>query len=145
VVDDELDSDLKSNVTQPCCVRCGRELRSPRAQRVGYGPECWTAILTAHEDVYNDGDWSARQLGDALELIRDRGIILWHRGRNTVYRSVGSDGVDHYLTSVNVCNCPAGLQGNLCYHRAAVTTLLKSTEKARSKRRQQLRKNGLPA
>lgn len=141
---DELDPNLPTNVAQPCCVRCGRALRSARARRVGYGPECWTAILAAHEDVYNAGDWSARQTGDALELIRDKGIILWHRGRNVVYRSVATNGVDYYLTSINVCNCPAGLQGNLCYHRAAVATLLKSTEEARSKRRH-LRKNGIPA
>lgn len=134
---DDLDSDVPSNVKQPCCIRCARELRSLKSERRGYGHECWTAILAASRlPEVRDSEWTFKQLDDAIDLMREGGIILWRQTtRNLVYRSVAHDGITRYLTTVQVCSCPAGRWERACYHRLAVTILRLSVKTARSQRR----------
>lgn len=123
-----------NDATKPLCLRCGRPLQSERAQRMGYGPECWTAILAA----YNQTDlsrWSPGQADAALELIRDGGIVLIRDGDSYAYRSAASDGNAFYLTVTAACSCPAGQRELLCYHRCAVTILRASRETTRSRYR----------
>lgn len=118
----------------PLCVRCGRPLRSERAQRIGYGPECWSAILAASERV-DLSAWTVGQVTNALELIRDGGMVLIRDRDSFAYRSTASDGTTFYLTVTSACSCPAGQRENLCYHRAAVKILLASRDTARSQHR----------
>jgi hypothetical protein len=131
----ELDPDAPSDVKRPACIRCGRELVSLRSQRCGYGHECLTAILTASNQV-DMRDWTAEQVQSALTLLRDGGIVLWRQStRNLVYRSIATDGVTHYMTTIQACNCTAGRWERACYHRLAVTILQLSRETSRSRRR----------
>lgn len=118
-------------VAPPLCLRCGRELRSERARRAGYGPECWTAIMAASREA-DLSAWSPGQVDAALELIRDGGILLIRDPRSVAFRSAASDGVAFYLTVTAACSCPAGQREILCYHRAAVEILLASRETSRS-------------
>ena len=120
--------------TTGLCLRCGRPLSSARAQRAGYGPECWTAILTAFNQV-DLSAWTIAQQTNALELIRDGGIALIRDSDSFAYRSASSDGETFYLTVTAACSCPAGQRENLCYHRAAVKILLASRDTARSRHR----------
>jgi hypothetical protein len=134
----ELDPEAPSDVKQPVCIRCGRELISLRSKRYGYGHECLTAILAATRalHVHESDDWSWAQLDAAVELLRDRGMVLWRQStRNEVYRSIASDGVTTYLTTIQACNCPAGRWERMCYHRLAVKILQLSRELSRSQRR----------
>ena len=133
----ELDPEAPSDVARPACIRCGRELRSLRSQRNGYGHECWSAILAASRmPEIRNADWTFAQLDSAVELIRDGGIMLWRQStRNLVYRSVASDGVTAYLTTIQACNCTAGRWERSCYHRLAVAILQLSRETSRSRRR----------
>lgn len=121
-------------VTPPLCLRCGRTLQSERAQRLGYGPECWTAILAASELV-DLSAWSPSQVYMAMDLIRDGGIVLIRDPDSYAYRSASSDGTMFYLTVSAACSCPAGQHERLCYHRAAVTILRASRETTRSRYR----------
>lgn len=134
---DDLNPDVPSNVKQPCCIRCARELRSLKSERRSYGSECWTAILAASRlPEVRDSEWTFKQLDDAIDLMREGGIILWRQtSRNLVYRSVAHDGTMRYLTTVQACNCPAGRWERACYHRLAVTILRLSVKTARSQRR----------
>lgn len=116
------------------CLRCGRELHSERAQRAGYGPECWTAILAAYNQV-DLSTWSPGQADAALELIRDGGIVLIRDRDSYAYRSASSDGVAFYLTVSAACSCPAGQRELNCYHRAAVAILRASRNTTRSRHR----------
>lgn len=118
----------------PLCLRCGRELTSERARRAGYGPECWTAILAAYNQV-DLSTWSPGQAEAALELIRDGGIVLIRDPDSYAYRSVASDGAAFYLTVTAACSCPAGQRELLCYHRAAVAILRASRQTTRSRYR----------
>lgn len=118
----------------PLCLRCGRELRSTRAQRASYGPECWTAILAAYNQV-DLSTWSPSQAQAALELIRDGGIVLIRDSDSYAYRSTSTDGNGFYLTVSAACSCPAGQHERLCYHRAAVAILRASRETTRSRYR----------
>lgn len=120
-----------TNGTRPLCLRCGRELRSERAQRAGYGPECWTAILAASRQA-DLSAWSPQQAIDALELIRDGGIVLIRDPHSYAFRSTSTDGDTFYLTVTAACSCPAGQREVLCYHRAAVAILLMSRHTSRS-------------
>lgn len=133
----DLDPDAPSDVKQPCCIRCGRELVSLRSQRYGYGHECWSAILAASRmPEIRDAPWTFAQLDSALDLMREGGLVLWRQGtRNLVYRSVASDGVTRYLCTTQACNCPAGRWERACYHRLAATILQLSRETSRSRRR----------
>ena len=115
----------------PLCLRCGRALRSERARRAGYGPECWTAILAAHNQA-DLSTWSPGQVDAALELIRDGGIVLIRDPHSFAFRSVASDGAAFYLTVTAACSCPAGQREIACYHRAAVAILLASRLTSRS-------------
>lgn len=124
----EIDVDL------PLCVRCGRPLRSERAQRTGYGPECWTAILAAARWL-DLSAWSPGQVDAALELIRDGGMVLIRDRDSFAYRTAASDGAAFYLTVTAACSCPAGQRELLCYHRAAAQILLASRGTARSQHR----------
>src|SRR5690349_23165180 len=96
---DDLDPDVPTNVKQPVCIRCTRELRSLKSAPRHYGQECWTAILAASRlPEVRDSDWTFKQLDDAVDLMREGGILLWRQtSRNLVYRSVAHDGVTHYL------------------------------------------------
>lgn len=134
---DDLDPNVPSNVKQPVCIRCARELQSLQSASRRYGHECWTAILAASRlPEIRDSDWTFKQLDDAVDLMREGGILLWRQtSRNQVYRSVAHDGVTHYLTTVQACNCPAGRWERACYHRLAVTILRLSVKTARSQRR----------
>lgn len=134
---DLLDPDAPTNVRQPVCIRCARELHSLKSERRGYGHECWTAILAASRlPAIRSSDWTSKQLDDALDLMREGGILLWRQTtRNQVYRSVAHDGVTHYLTTAQACNCPAGRWERACYHRLAVTILGLSVKTSRSQRR----------
>lgn len=133
---DDLDPDVPSNVKQPVCIRCARELHSWDSQRRHYGQECWTAILAASRlPEVRDSDWTFKQLDDAVDLMREGGIVLWRQTRNQVYRSIAHDGVTYYLTTVQACNCPAGRWERTCYHRLAVAILQLSAKTARSQRR----------
>jgi hypothetical protein len=134
---DELDPDVPSDVKQPCCIRCARELHSLRSQRTSYGQECWSAILAASRlpDI-RDSDWTFSQLDSAIDLMREGGIVLWRQStRNLVYHSVAHDGGARYLTTIQACNCPAGRWERSCYHRLAVTILHLSRQTSRSRRR----------
>lgn len=131
----DLDADLPPEFTaSPLCLRCGRALHSERAQHLNYGPECWTAILTASKQA-DLSAWKPDQANKALELIRDGGIVLIHDDHSYAYRSSSSDGDAFYLTVTAACSCPAGQRELLCYHRAAVKILLHSIETTRSRRR----------
>jgi len=134
---DDLDPTVPSNVRQPVCIRCARELVSLRSQRAGYGHECWTAILAASRlPEIREARWSFEQLDSAIELMREGGIVLWRQTtRNVVYRSSAHDGETHYLTTKQACNCPAGRWERACYHRLAVVILNLSMTTSRSRRR----------
>lgn len=118
----------------PLCLRCGRELRSDRARRAGYGSECWTAITAAMKQADLTA-WTSQQVSDALELIRDGGIVLIRDPHSYAFRSTSSAGDAFYLTVTAACSCPAGQRELLCYHRAAVEILLTSRSTSRSCRR----------
>lgn len=120
--------------TPPLCLRCGRTLQSERAQRLGYGPECWTAILAAVQQV-DLSAWSRGQIHKALDVIRDGAIVLIRDDDSYAYRSASSDGTMFYLTVTAACSCPAGQRENLCYHRAAVKILRESRKTTRSRYR----------
>lgn len=122
------------NEEELLCVRCGRELRSERGQRVGYGPECWTAILTAARTIDLTA-WTLSQRIRAMELIRDGGLVLIRDRDSFAYRSISTDGNGSYLTVTVACSCPAGQREALCYHRAAVTILVASRRTSRSRTR----------
>jgi hypothetical protein len=101
------------------CGRCGRPLRSARSRKLGFGEACWTKVLAelrAGEDVF-----SARQLGDAREVIEQGGVIYYRRG---VYMVVSTDGTQVHRTTRDRCTCWAGLAGRLCYHTAAAVRAL---------------------
>jgi len=142
VPNDDLDPDVSANVAQPCCIRCGRELVSLRSQRLNYGHECWSAILAASRlPEIRESAWTFTQLDNAIDLMREGGIMLWRKSsRNLIYRSVATDGVTFYLTTVQACNCPAGRWERSCYHRLAVTILQLSIETARVRRQLERRK-----
>ena len=102
------------------CSRCGRKLTGERSRRLGRGPVCHARIMRAVRTLAESPNASARK---AAQLIEDDGIvpIASHGGR--VFRCVSSDGQRTYLTSVDGCNCSAGLHESLCYHRVAATVL----------------------
>lgn len=127
----DLGHDAPVDDPAPLCLRCGRPLRSDRARRAGYGPECWTAILAAFAQADLDA-WTPKQTTDALELIRDGGIVLIRDPDSYAFRSASSDGSAFYLTVTAACSCPAGQRELLCYHRAAVKILLTSRHTSRS-------------
>ena len=67
--------------------------------------------------------FTAAQGDKARLLIADDGIAP-HGDWDTVWDVVGSDGETKYVCSAGGCNCPAGLHGVRCYHRAAVVILM---------------------
>lgn len=102
------------------CSRCGRKLHGNRSRRLGRGPGCDARVMRAVRVLAASPNASARK---AAQLIEDGAIvpIASHGGR--VFRCVSSDGLRTYLTSVDGCNCSAGLHEHLCYHRVAATVL----------------------
>ena len=103
------------------CLRCGHKLRSASSIAAGYGPVCRARILLAAINEAVKG-FAAAQVDKARELIADGGLIP--TGRPGVFRAVSSKGDTAYLVHSAVCNCPAGLHGRACYHRAAASILV---------------------
>jgi hypothetical protein len=60
-------------------------------------------------------EFTARQIDQARELIEDGGVIP--TAMAAVVRTVSSDGLRVYLTTLNACTCPAA---KACFHRAAL-------------------------
>lgn len=116
---------LDTDIEQHYCLRCGRALQSDESRSRGYGEECWTTILAAAKQVDLTA-WRPQQVTDALELIRDGGILLIRDPSSFAFRTAASGGDAFYLTVTAACSCPAGQREILCYHRAAVMILLHS-------------------
>ncbi|MFD5631597.1 DUF6011 domain-containing protein, partial [Streptomyces sp. NPDC127072] len=47
------------------CLRCGRTLRSPKSQALGYGPKCAAKVRNAPVDT---SDYKPHQITSAREL-----------------------------------------------------------------------------
>lgn len=111
-------------ITKPAspirCLHCGRWLRTAKSIARGYGPKC-SAKVAASAQTLELADWKPAQIQSALELIEDAAIV---RLRRNIFKSVSSKGDAFYLTAPQACNCPAGLAGRMCYHRAAVEILI---------------------
>jgi hypothetical protein len=108
--------------TRSHCARCGRRLKSARSIARGYGTTC-AARISAATRVIDVTAWQPTQVDSARELIEDAAIVAVNT-RRSIFRSVASRGDAQYLTTPAGCNCPAGLRGRQCYHRAAVSILL---------------------
>jgi hypothetical protein len=103
-----------------CCLRCGRELRSPKSIADRYGRRCKQLVLAAARET-TPGDYSPAQIDKAREAIEQGGIVP--TSRPPLWTAVSSDGSTTYLVAVQGCTCPAGLKQRRCYHRAAVAIL----------------------
>lgn len=97
------------------CIRCRRALRN--ATPDGYGPTCRRRIHKAAREM---AEVTPHQVESAREALRD-GAVIPLRGR--VFLVVSTDGAQTYRTAVQACNCPAGLVGRMCWHRAAVAAV----------------------
>jgi hypothetical protein len=99
------------------CLRCGRRLISATGVAAGYGRYCARLVRVAAVTVELAGfAQTARE--KAAELIAAGGVVPARFPG--VFRTVSSSGNAYYLTHSSACNCPAGLNGLLCYHVAAV-------------------------
>ncbi len=101
------------------CHRCGRVIRSAASCARKYGSGCW-AIVRRAARFLNDhlAAFTARQVGQAVELIEDAAII--RADEDGVFYAVSSDGMEYYRATRETCTCPAGERGTDCYHEAAV-------------------------
>ncbi len=98
------------------CLRCGHKLHCVASRVRGYGRGCWLRIRRARK-LAALVNFTRAQIAAALELIEDGAIVrLYPAG---AYKAVSSDGETTYLTHTAGCNCPAGMAGRTCYHRAA--------------------------
>jgi hypothetical protein len=99
---------------------CGRTIRAKLSIARGYGPTCFARIRKAAEKIALV-DFKAEQVTKAREVIEQGGVVP--TSRRNVFQLASSKGDAVYLTAVQACNCPAGLKGRRCYHRAAVAIL----------------------
>ncbi len=99
------------------CLRCGWKLTAASSVAAGYGRCCARLVKVAAMTAELAGfAQTARE--KAVELIAAGGVVP--AGFPGVFRTVSSSGQARYLTHSAACNCPAGLNGRLCYHVAAV-------------------------
>jgi len=114
------DATTASSETGHRCLACGRKLTVTTAP---YGPACARKIRQAAARV--TAGCTAAQRDDAAELIADGGIVpVRETAKNgTLYQTVSSGGTEVHLTTVNGCNCTAGLRGRHCYHVLAARIL----------------------
>jgi len=103
------------------CLRCGRKLTAQASISRQYGRGCRARIRAAAlaEAVR---DFTADQVGKALELIADGGLVP--TGRPGVYRAVSSKGDESYLCHSQACVCAGGRHHGRCYHRAGVRMIM---------------------
>ena len=107
------------------CRRCGRGLRAEASIARGYGRTCDRKrrpaidVIEAAAEVLHA---PAAAIEKANDLIADGAIVPALDGRRA-YHVVSSNGVDIYTTTPDVCTCPAGCNGRMCYHRVAALAL----------------------
>ncbi len=99
------------------CLRCGRRVTAVNNIAAGYGRCCGRKIRAVIASAQT-GEFTSAQHDKAAELIAAGGVVPARFPG--VYRTVSSAGDAYYLTHSVACNCPAGLNGRLCYHIAAV-------------------------
>jgi hypothetical protein len=99
------------------CLRCGLKLSAASSIATGYGWYCARLVRLAARTVELAG-FARTARENAVELIAAGGVVP--AGFPGVFRTVSSSGDAYYLTHSAACNCPAGLNGRLCYHVAAV-------------------------
>lgn len=99
------------------CLRCGRRITAASSIAAGYSRHCSRKIRAAIASV-ETAEFTPAQRDKAAELIAVGGVVPARLPG--VYRTVSSAGDAFYLTHSAACNCPAGLNGRLCYHVAAV-------------------------
>lgn len=100
------------------CTRCGRTLTAEESIRRGYGPVCGKKIRAALREL---PIFKPEQVDKAEELIEDGGIV---QIRETVFRTVSTNGAEIYLSHPTNCTCPAGRNGRTCYHQIAASIML---------------------
>jgi hypothetical protein len=88
------------------CLRCHRVLRCESSKRAGYGRWCRAKIRAAIMAEVIKG-FTEAQVEAARELIEDGALVPLRRG---VFRVVSTDGLRHYLTHSQGCNCPFGIR-----------------------------------
>lgn len=104
----------KERVTR--CVICGR--------LVGNGDLPIGRVCKSRLRSVDVSDAKPFQIDKALDLIVDRAIVRTRiRYVLPVFRCTSSDGARTYLVVPTACTCPAGLVGQLCYHRIAARML----------------------
>lgn len=110
--------------TQPArCRKCRRPLRTAESVARGIGPTCLRHART--EALRLLADYTAEQIGNALELITDGGLV--QTGRAGVWNAVSSKGDEVYLVHVRACNCTGGRRSRkACYHTAAIRMLTRT-------------------
>jgi hypothetical protein len=113
-------TEASDQVTTANCLRCGRTLRAAQSVSRGYGRTCRSLVRKAAEALALV-DFKAEQVTKAREVIEQGGVVP--TSRRNVFQLASSKGDAVYLTAVQACNCPAGLKGRRCYHRAAVAIL----------------------
>lgn len=107
---------------QDICGRCGRELRSLRSRKLGFGETCWrkmraaVAVLRSEIDEQKIGAFTPKQIDSAEEIIEIGGVV--HVGDDT-FQMISTDGLALFTTTLFTCNCEAGERGTECYHQAA--------------------------
>ncbi len=101
-----------------CCTRCGRTLTAEESIKKGYGPVCGKKIRAALREL---PVFKPEQIAKAEELIEDGGIVAV---RETVFRTVSTDGTETYLSHPTNCTCAAGRNGRTCYHQIAAGIML---------------------
>lgn len=112
------------------CLRCGRQLRSPRSIAANYGPGCAAKIRAAAIEEARR-DFTVDQQAKAAELIRDGGMVPHpHAG---VFTAVSSKGDATYLAHPAACTCPAGIKGRRCYHLLAARVLTIASRRSLAK------------
>lgn len=109
------------------CERCQRVLTSPRSIKAGAGRGC---LARRREEALRKAiaGFSAEQRERAVLLISDAGVVPTRQPG--VWRTVSTDGSVIYLTTSQVCSCPAGQHDVLCYHVAAVRVMEAANRKA---------------
>jgi hypothetical protein len=97
---------------------CSRRLHCAASRARGYGWGCWRRIRAAAKAealAARLAAFTARQVGQAVELIEDAAIIP--AAILGYFHTVSSDGTEIYLTAADIRSCLASRE---CYHRAAV-------------------------
>lgn len=113
-------------MNESTCLACGHALTSARSKAHGYGPRCWSRILSSldWEPAKNYPLW---QVDKARELIEDQGVVALRNNR--VWLAVSSDGTRWYRVAANACTCKHGIHSLSvahCYHTLAARIMARA-------------------